>query len=180
MCARPGCLRTCTRVYGAAMPVPQVIPIAYEPDYRTKTIGRFASGQFLASITYAFPDGFTLGSGWEEHKRLYTVLHRFDSDGRHTDSDIWCAGTWAEQQRRPSDDDSVLARADARMTAMLDGLPQRDYGDIAIRPFRLTVDGVTFGLVTERHSEGEGEDDWAELYPDCLGFSAPWDGSYDT
>lgn len=63
---------------------------------------------------------------------------------------------------------------------MLDGLPRREYGDLAIHPFQLTVDGVTFGLVTERHAEGKGEDDWAELYPDRLGFSAPWDGSYET
>ncbi|MGW8953343.1 hypothetical protein [Streptomyces sp. NPDC055709] len=167
------------------MPVPDVIPISHEPGYRTKFIGRYADGQFYGSLTYAFPDGFSLGSGWEdsgweEHKRLYAVLHRFDSEGRHIDSDIWCAGTWAEQQRRPHGDDSVPARADTRMAAMLDGLPRREYGDVAIRPFRLTVDGVTFGLVVERHAEGEGEDDWAELYPDRLGFSEPWDGSYDT
>ena len=42
--------------------------------------------------------------------------------------------------------------------------------------FQLTVDGVLFGLVTGEE-DGEG---WAELYPDRLGFGAPWDGSYDT
>ncbi|MFD7494072.1 hypothetical protein ACFV8T_16910 [Streptomyces sp. NPDC059832] len=167
------------------MAVPAIIPIAHEPDYRTDTIGRYADGQFLASITYAFPDGFTIDDGWEEHKRLYTVLHRFDHEGRHVDSDIRCAGTWAEQLQRPPGEDSVMARAQSRMTALLDGLPGREYGDIAIRPFRLTVDGVLFGLVVERHDGGEDEcdedeDDWVELYPDQLGFYAPWDGQYDT
>lgn len=81
------------------------------------------------------------------------------------------------------------------MAALLDGLPEREYGDIAIRPFQLMVDGVLFGLVVEHHDresgdgdgdgedgegEGEGEDDWAELHPDQLGFYAPWDGLYDT
>lgn len=77
------------------------------------------------------------------------------------------------------------------MAALLDGLPEREYGDIAIRPFQLTVDGVLFGLVVEHHDresgdgdgedgEGESEDDWAELHPDQLGFYAPWDGLYDT
>ncbi|MFB8033098.1 hypothetical protein ACFC5Z_09075 [Streptomyces sp. NPDC056004] len=169
------------------MAVPAIIPIAHEPDYRTDTIGRYADGQFLASVTYAFPDGYKVDDDWEEHKRLYVVLHRFDHEGRHVDSDIWYAGTQAEQRQLPTGDDSVMARAEARMAALLDGLPEREYGDIAIRPFRLTVDGVLFGLVIERHDdgedgegEGEGEDDWAELHPDQLGFYAPWDGQYDT
>lgn len=108
------------------------------------------------------------------------MLHRFDSQGRHLHSDIWCAGTWAEQQRRPHGNDSVRARARTRLAQLLDRLPRLTYGDIAIRPFQLTMDGVIFGLIPERHAESEGEDDWAELYPDRLGFSAPWDGHYDT
>ncbi|WP_405717361.1 hypothetical protein [Streptomyces sp. NBC_00046] len=164
------------------MAVPEIIPIAHEPDYRTDTIGRYTDGQFLASVTYAFPDGYTVGDDWEEHKRLYAVLHRFDHEGRHLGSDIRCAGTWAEQREHPHGDDSVTARAEAWMAALLDGLPEREYGDIAIRPFRLTVDGVLFGLVVEHRDDedSDGEDDWAELYPDQLGFYAPWDGQYDT
>ncbi|MGW2544463.1 hypothetical protein ACWC5I_27200 [Kitasatospora sp. NPDC001574] len=163
------------------MAVPEIIPIAYEPDYRTNTIGRFSTGQFLASITYAFPEGFVRGDGWEEHKRLFVALHTFDAAGHHQGSDIWCAGTWAEQAKRPRGEDSVLARAEARLDAVLSGLPEREYCDIAIRPFQLTNDGVVFGLVTECHAEDQdGEEDWAELYPDGLGFSAPWDGQYDT
>lgn len=177
------------RIYGFAMAVPEIIPIAHEPGYRTDTIGRYADGQFLASVTYAFPQGYTIGDDWEEHKRLYSVLHHFDHEGRHLDSDIGYAGTYAEQQQHPVGDGSVMARAEARMAALLDGLPEREYGDIAIRPFQLTVDGVLFGLVVEHHDresgdgedgEDESEDDWAELHPDQLGFYAPWDGLYDT
>lgn len=161
------------------MAVPAIVPIAHEPDHRTSTIGRFSGGQFLASITYAFPDGFALGHGWEERQRLFVVLHTFDHDGYHQESDIWCAGTRAEQRKRPYDGRSVVARAEARLAAVLDGLGEREYRDIAIRPFRLTVDGVLFGLLTERHAE-DGDVDWAELRPDGLGFSAPWNGEYDT
>ncbi|MFD9004861.1 hypothetical protein ACFV0T_28540 [Streptomyces sp. NPDC059582] len=158
------------------MAVPEVIPIAYEPHGRTQAVGRYADGQFLASVTYAFPEGFRPDDGWEEHKRLYSALHLFDVDGRYRDSEIWCAGTWAEQQQAPDGADSVLARARAHLATMLRSLPRRTYTDIAIRPFRLTLDGVLFGLVT-----GDDEDDpWAELYPDHLGFGAPWDGRYDT
>ncbi|WP_329391588.1 nitrogen permease regulator 3 (plasmid) [Streptomyces sp. NBC_01351] len=163
------------------MAVPEIIPIAHESDYRTSTIGRFRGGQFLASVTYAFPGGFVMGDGWEEQKRLFVVLHKFDHDGHHQESDIWCAGTWAEQTKRPHDERSVIARADARLAAVLASLPEREYCDIAIQPFQLTVDGVVFGLITECHAEDEdGEHDWAELYPDRLGFSAPWNGEYDT
>ncbi|MFF4010686.1 hypothetical protein [Streptomyces sp. NPDC001717] len=163
------------------MTIPDLIPIAHEPGYRTSTIGSFSRGQFFASVTYAFPEGFAMGEGWEEHKRLFVVLHTFDHEGNHQASDIWSAGTWAEQMRRRYAPDSVVARAEARLDALLADLPDLAYGDIAIRPFRITVDGVLFGLVTECHGEEEdGEEDWAELYPDQLGFSAPWDGTYDT
>ena len=160
----------------AMVAVPEVIPIAYEPKHRTETIGRYADGQFLASITYAFPEGFRPDDGWEEHKRLYVVLHTFDAEGHYNDSEIWCAGTWAEQQRAPYGELSVLSRARVHLAKLLRSLPRRSYTDIAIRPFRLTVDGVLFGLVP-REDEGEA---WAELYPDRLGFSEPWDGTYDT
>jgi formate hydrogenlyase regulatory protein HycA len=156
----------------SAMAVPEVIPIAYEPHGRTEAIGRYADGQFLGSVTWAFPKGFRLDAGWEEHKRLYAALHTFDAKGIYRDSQILCAGTWAEQQRTPA----VLPRARAHLATLLRALPRRTYTDIAIRPFQLTVDDVLFGLVTE---EDESEP-WAELYPDRLGFGPPWDGTYDT
>lgn len=171
----PGATRPPVTRMVSAMAVPEVIPIAYEPKHRTETIGRYADGQFLASITYAFPEGFRPDDGWEEHKRLYVVLHTFDSEGYYRDSEIWCAGTWAEQQGASHGEFSALSRARVHLAKLLRSLPRRSYTDIAIRPFQLTVDGVRFGLVTGV-DEGEA---WAELYPDGLGFSEPWDGTYD-
>ncbi|GHD68624.1 hypothetical protein GCM10010317_073210 [Streptomyces mirabilis] len=158
------------------MAVPPVIPIAYEPKSRTESIGRYADGQFLASITYAFPEGYRPDDGWEQHKRLYTVLHTFDADGRYRDSEIWCAGTWAEQQLAPDGADSVLSRARAHLAKLLRSLPRRSYTNIAVRPFQRTVDGVLFGLVIRE----DEEEAWAELYPDRLAFAEPWNGQYDT
>lgn len=156
------------------MAVPEIIPIDHEPGCRTSAIGRFSGGQFLAPVTYAFPDGFARGDGREEQKPLFVVLHTFDHRGRHQESDVCCAGTWAREG-------SVVARAEARLAGVLAGLAEREYCDIAIQPFRLTVDGVVFGLVMECHAEDEdGEHDRAELHPDQLGFSAPWNGEYDT
>jgi hypothetical protein len=36
---------------------------------------------------------------------------------------------------------------------------------------------VTFGLIDESRPD---RGSWAELYPDRLGFSVPWDGTYST
>ncbi|MFJ3667859.1 hypothetical protein ACIPSE_15540 [Streptomyces sp. NPDC090106] len=154
------------------MAVPRVIPIAYEPRGHTEAIGFYEDGQFLGSVTYAFPKGFRPGDGWEEQKRLYAVLHTFDAEGGYRDSEIWCAGTWAEAQT----DGTVVGRARARLAQLLRSLPRRTYTDIAVMPFQLTFEGVLFGLVVEE----DDEEPWAELYPDRLGFGPPWDGTYDT
>ncbi|MDH6709187.1 hypothetical protein P3T27_005933 [Kitasatospora sp. MAA19] len=153
------------------MAIPDLIPIQHEPDFRTETIGRFDGGLFFAWITGGFPPGYKHGPDWGDHKRWYAILHRFDHSGNYVDSDIWCPG--------PGPGHGV----DERLAEWLDALPGREYCDIAIRPFQLTVDGILFGLVPECHGEypdGEEEDDWAEFYPGGLGFSPPWDGLYDT
>ncbi|MQY12432.1 hypothetical protein SRB5_25660 [Streptomyces sp. RB5] len=156
------------------MPIPAVIPIRYEPGYRTEHIGRYDEGQFFASVTAAYTDDFRPGADdWLRHRRWYAVLHRFDADGTHTGSDIWTPGPGV-----PAD-----GRLDARLEQLLGSLPGLEFGDIAIRPFELRHDGIRFGLVPECHDEKAaeaGEPDWAELYPDRLGFSTPWNGEYST
>jgi formate hydrogenlyase regulatory protein HycA len=167
---------------GEITPAPEVIPIAHVSGYRTDTIGRYDGGQFFASVTWAFREDYTFDVGqWEEHKLLFAVLHTFDAEGRHRESDIWYAGTQDEQSRlrKPARDRTPVARAEARMAKLLDALPGRAYTDIAIRPFQVVVDGVVFGLVIEP-GEGDADGDMAEFYPDELGFGPPWDGSYDT
>jgi formate hydrogenlyase regulatory protein HycA len=157
------------------MAIPQVIPIAREQGTRTAGVGRYADGQFLASVTYAYPVGYRPDDGWERHRRLYAVLHTFDADGHHRGTEAWCAGTFAEQQLHPDGATSVQARAEAHLAKLLDTLAGRAYGDIAVRPFRLTIDNVLFGLTAEE----EDGDMWAELQPDRLSFGDPWDGRYE-
>ncbi|MGW1179291.1 hypothetical protein ACWD4P_36870 [Kitasatospora sp. NPDC002543] len=142
------------------MNVPDVIPVSHQPGYRTDTIGRWQGGQFFASA-------LCLGVG-----RYCAVLHLFDAAGRHLDSRI-----------RPAGD---AARAERLLAEELDALPGREYGDIAIAPFSVHVDGELFGLVREDYEEDEVEEGdeedrvHFELYPDGLGFDAPWCGCYDT
>ncbi|MFF2656344.1 hypothetical protein ACFVUH_03160 [Kitasatospora sp. NPDC058032] len=149
------------------MSVPEVIPIVHEPGYRTDTIGRFRGGQFFASVTYAVPEGAVNREG----VGCFAVLHRFDDAGRHLDSRI---------EAVPGEVPGVANAAAELLGEWLAALPEREFGDIAVAPFALHVDGCLFGLVVERHGEDATEDDWAELYPDNLGFHAPWDGEYDT
>src|SRR4051812_14168485 len=113
-----------------AMAVPGVIPVAYEPKHRTETIGRYAEGQFLASITYAFPEGFHLEEGGEEKRALPAVLHTSDTEGNHRASDIWCAGPGAEQHRAPRGAPPPLPRAQVPGGPLLRSPPRRSYTDI--------------------------------------------------
>jgi len=131
-------------------PVPERIPIAYEPDFRTDLIGRYDAGLFLAG-------GFC----------GITYLHLFDAEGRHQDSRIGLA-------------EATLGADDpmARLQTEVDALPGRTFGNIAIRPFSVEhTDGQRWGLFDETVEFGFPH---AELRPDFLGFNPPWDGLYDT
>jgi hypothetical protein len=149
---------------------PDLIPIKHRPDYHTDTIGRYAKGQFYAAVRGAHRVG-EQPSPERRNIRWYAYLHRFDVEGHHVGSEIELIDVG------PNLRGEVGEAADAKLAELLAGLPEREYCDIKIRTFELQFDGVRFGLVDE---SDEDRGDWAELYPDNLGFSAPWDGDYDT
>jgi formate hydrogenlyase regulatory protein HycA len=158
------------------MTVPDLVPIRHEPAARTSTIGRWDTGQFFAHVS-----GVPAGRDAEGRvlRRWYSVLHEFDISGRHQTSRIQAVGVVADG---PAKVEST-ASAKRLLDGWLDSLPGLRFTDIAIAPFAVEVDGTVFGLVRECHGEypeGEERDDWAEFYPIRLGFSAPWDGTYDT
>jgi hypothetical protein len=155
------------------MSIPEVLSIRREPELRTATIGRHDGGQF-----------FGYGTGARHDDRFFAVLHLFDHDGRHLRTRVW------PLREDTGGGDPGIDRVLKELDSWLAALPGREYGDIAVRLFEETIDGVFFGLVAESHrdasdgecqdgSDGEREDDWIELYPGGLGFHAPWDGSYD-
>ena len=152
------------------MAIPDRVPISHEPGYRTDSIGTFDGGQFFGSVTAVMNDGAS-PDDWLDHKRWYAVLHRFDDAGTHIGSQIWLAGTSA-------DESDSISRAQARLDDWLGALPDRAFGDIAIKLFHIESDGHVFGLI-DRSQEYNGQDH-AELVPDDLGFDPPWDGDYDT
>jgi hypothetical protein len=143
-----------------------VIPIARVPGYRTEFAGRWARGQFLGNVlsqsdVVVWADGNRVNS-----RRWYAYLHEFGHQGRYLESTVESPGIGDEGRHA----------ATLLLDEWLTGIPGLVYGDIAIRPFQFEHDTITFGLITE---DGHGTE-WAELYPDRLGFHPPWDGSYDT
>jgi hypothetical protein len=158
-----------------SMAPPDRIPIKHEPGYRTDQIGHHAQGQFLGNVIGAYLGGWRSGMDRED-MRWYAYLHHFDADGTYLCSDIEFVGITLEGQVE------VVARAKALLAEWLSQLDDLVYGDIAVRPFKAEYDGILFGLVDESDADpehGRGGD-WVELYPDGLGFHAPWDGEYDT
>ncbi|MFC7531847.1 hypothetical protein [Actinoplanes sp. GCM10030250] len=127
--------------------VPRRIPIAREPGDHTGFTGVHDEGLFLGSIV--------LKDHW------LAVLHLFGHDGEHRSSEIRDAGPAAGADR-----------ARAHLEGLVTALPGAQFGDIAIRPFRLERDGVLFGLIAE--------DDYADLLPNGLRFGPPWDGEFET
>lgn len=154
-----------------SMALPELIPISYEPDYRTRSIGTFADGQFFGSVTATLEAGSAAGDDWYRYKRWYAVLHTFGADGSHVESQIWFAGT-------SEDESGSIDRAEARLDEWLGALAGRVFCDIAIKLFHVEMDGHVFGLIDES-KEYDGQDH-AEFVPDDLGFDPPWDGCYDT
>ncbi len=155
----------------ADMVIPDLIPVARVPGHRTDTIGRYDHGLFFGYVTGASREGLKDDLDWRNHKPWYAVLHRFDHAGAHVESKIWSPG--------PGNRDGLAGL----LATWLDELLGREYCDIAIQPFEVTYDGIRFALALESHgeyAEGAEQLDWAELYPGRLGFSAPWNGSYDT
>ena len=153
------------------MAVPQRVPIAREAGYRTDTIGRYRDGQFYAAMHGAHRDDDLASDQGRERVRWYAYLHLFDAGGSHRKSEISLVGVG------PYLSGDLGTQAATRLASLLDQLQDADFGDIAICPFAVTYDGVTFGLIDESSPD---RGDWAELYPDRLGFSGPWDGTYST
>jgi formate hydrogenlyase regulatory protein HycA len=173
------------------MTAPEKLLVPYE-DYesgRFTHVGRYGPGnQFMAFITGAFPRDWWSGrhppeylrSHWAEHKRWYAVLHRFDSDGNHSDTEVRPGGTTAGGERE------AIERAHRELEALLSSLGEIHYCDIWVRPFEVEVDGYFFGLVytcedADDPDDPDGVIEYVMLEPNDIMFHPPWDsGEYST
>ncbi len=153
------------------MAIPETITIERVEDYWTHDIGRHDSGnQFMAFIVAILPIPY--GSNWAEHKRWYAVLHTFDEQGNHVQTQANFMGVTADGEN------AVVDKARAKRDEVLGGLRDIQYCDVAIKLFSVTIDGAVFGLVDV--TEPEDEHELVELMPNQLVFYPPWDGTFDT
>ncbi|MEV6637610.1 hypothetical protein AB0M54_43460 [Actinoplanes sp. NPDC051470] len=150
------------------MPLPDTIPMAHD-DHRLDTIGTHAGGQFYAAIHGARHDSVAA----REDTWWYAFVHLFDATGHRVRSDITTVAQASYLRGELGD------QARAALASLLAKLTDVRHGDIAIRPFELTHDGVTFALIDETDADPD-RGPWAELYPDRLGFGPPFDGTYST
>ncbi|MEV7009953.1 hypothetical protein [Streptosporangium sp. NPDC051022] len=155
------------------MPVPELIPISYEPDYHTGTVGTHAEGLFFGGVCRGWPVVAYEETGdwpWLDEQGesqpgpCFAILHLFDRDGRHLGSDIRSVVSFNAGEHA--------------LGQMMATLRDVEYGDIAIRTFRVDAHDCVFGLIDE--TEEDGEAGYVEYYPNHIGFHEPWDGSYDT
>jgi hypothetical protein len=152
--------------------IPERILIIREKGYRTDQIGQYGDGkQFMAFVTGSLPSIPGL-KDWQLHKRWYAVLHTFEADGTHLETQAWLAGVTADGERE------VIGRAEAKLEEMLNQLGPIRLGDVRIKLFQVEVDGRTFGLVDA--SEPDEDYESIHLLPNDLAFFEPWDGTYDT
>ncbi|MEO7714573.1 MAG: hypothetical protein ABIY70_00085 [Capsulimonas sp.] len=158
------------------MAIPDKIKVSYLADYHTENVGRHGDddGQFMAFVVATLPEIFA--SDWQKHKRWYAVLHTFDTDGHHVNTDARFAGVTADGE------DQVAERAWGWIEEMLAALGPITREDIEVRLFSVQVDGRAFGLLDTSHiSEDDGTIyETVTLLPNDFVFTDPWDGDYDT
>jgi hypothetical protein len=150
--------------------------------HRFEFVGHLPDGrQFMAFVTGAFPDGFKLNLNtdeWQKVKSWSAVLHLFDADGNHMSSEVKLGGYDVEGRVATDKAWSALGKMLAQLKP---GKPE--LGDIWVRQFAMTVDGVTHSLLYDAF-KGEEDGPMIEcvmLEPRDIMFHPPWDsGEYST
>jgi formate hydrogenlyase regulatory protein HycA len=167
------------------MEPPLRIPISREEEYYTHHIGATVSGgYFMAFVTANIgPLNYAIltADDWMRRKKWFSVIHHFDTDGKHLKSEIETHGTTADGE------EAVVTTAWNVLNQKLAALGDVTYCDIAVQRFQVEYDGCTFGLLTAEECGmfDEAEDDEEMRYhiyllPDDLVFYPPWTGEYDT
>jgi hypothetical protein len=108
----------------------------------------------------------------DQDRRWVAVLHQFDADGNHLRSESRIGG------HDSIGIDVAGERADAELSRLVGPiLPRvRQLGDVFIRPFEITLNGVLHGLVFDDTGTAAGV-----FHPRDIVFYFPWDtGNYDT
>ncbi len=117
-------------------------------DLHTAIVGRGADD------TQFFLNDFT------DDQTEVVILYRFDANGNYIQHKL--------RRTTPSDVDDVK-------TELFNTIKNPKLCDISVRPFDVSIDGETFGLVVNETGET------VELQPHSqISFMEPWDGEYNT
>lgn len=167
------------------MAEPDTILIPHE-DFdgaRFTHVGRYAGdNQFLACITYA--SQYVAKFYWTEEitvdgqlcfrqcANCFAALHRFDSAGCHL-------GTAVERLGGTDDSDQDDW---AKLDKMVANLGDIQRCDIHVKPFRIEIDKIVFGLIYERAElDGSIDPDESQEYvmlePNDIMFHPPWEAA---
>jgi hypothetical protein len=177
--ARPR--RTC-RVEQSLVGPPQTIRIPQD-ERRFEYVGRLPEGrQFMAFVTGAFPDGVKLDwdtEEWQKVKRWMAVLHLFDADGNRLSTEVRLGGF--DIEGRDVAGDKAWTQLDKMLAGLGPGKPE--LGEIWVKQFRVSIDGVTHSLLYEQDQPEEDGPvfEYVMLEPRDIMFHPPWDsGEYST
>jgi hypothetical protein len=147
-------------------------------------VGQLDDGtQYMTFVTGAVPDGFTFNlndDDWRKVKSWIAVLHLFDADGKHLQSEVKhgaydIEGGW----------DTAGKKADAELRTMFAPFRRKNPKrcDIHVRLFSVVLDGITHGLIyeTEQPEDCGPVFEWVMLLPRDVMFHPPWDsGEWST
>src|SRR5262245_23463914 len=134
----------------------------------------------MGFVTGAFPDDYRGNSDrddWQQVKRWLAVLHLFDAEGNHLNSEAKLGGFDIDVE--------ACEKAQTELEKLLRSLRLRKLKrcDIYVKQFAATIDGVTHSLL---YSKIEPKDDSPAiecvlLEPRDIMFHPPWDsGEYST
>jgi formate hydrogenlyase regulatory protein HycA len=152
---------------------------------RFEDIGRFPDGtQFYGCVTGAFPGGVKYPpptDEWMRKKRWLAVVHLFDAEGNHLRTDCRLGGM--DGEGREAAGENAYQKLQLLLGELVETKGDPEFQDIWVRPFRVEVEGVVFGLMYEP-DEDCPEDPNAGcvmLEPQDVMFHPPWDsGEYST
>ena len=141
------------------MTIPLRIPVRHEPGYHTDQIGRFRGGQFMGFVLAIVPPaehrqlrpGWD-STGWDQLRRVYSILHLFDATGNHLRSNIWCPGAIGSAE--PGED--LIELATLNLNRQIRSLPGHAFDHVLVKLFRVEFDGLEFGMIP-RDEDGEYE-----------------------
>ena len=141
--------------------------------------------QFMAYVTGAIPGGEkypALDSNLQRQKCWLAVIHLFDSEGNHLQSQSQMGGLDTGGLDTEGWDEAG-AKAETYLQAMKTALSQRGepvHADIWVKLFSVEIEAVVHGLFYEPN-EDDPEQDCVMLEPCDVMFHAPWDsGEYST